>query len=93
MLFKKKFNKLLLNSYIVSDTEPIYISKVNITEDEKLLKRILIFLNWWNSAIHAPQMTSQTNQSVNGMLPDEIEETTLLTLLEAPAAQFKITIP
>ena len=59
---KREFNKLLLKSNIVGDSQ--------LTKDEKVFEEDINLFNRWNSASHTLQMVSQTNQSIHG-IPDE----------------------
>ena len=59
---KREFNKLLLKSNIVSDSQ--------LTKDEKVFEEDINLFNRWNSVSHTLQMVSQTNQSIHE-IPDE----------------------
>ena len=77
--YLKKFNKLLLNPYIVSDTDHIYNGNVNITKDEKVVEEdINLFKLMEFSKSRSPN--DESNESVNllNKLPDEKAETILL---------------
>ena len=82
-VFLKKFNKLLLKPYKVSDTDHIFNGNVNITEDEKAVEEdINLFKLMEFSKSCSPN--DESNESVNllNQLPDEKAETKLLIAIE-----------
>ena len=76
-VLKKKFNKLLLMLYIISDTDHIYNGNVNITENENVVEVINLFKLMEFSK--SSSSNEESNESINlWKLPDELVETILL---------------
>ena len=83
-VLKKKFNKLLLKPYRVSDTDHIYSGNINIAEDKKVVEEdINLFKPMEFSKSCSPN--DESNESINlwNKLPDEIVETILLSAIES----------
>ena len=81
MLFKK-FIKLLVKPYIVSDTDHIYNGNVNITEDEKLVEEdIDLFKLMEFTKSCSPNGESNKSIILWNKLADEAVETILLNAI------------
>ena len=83
-VFKKKFNKLLLKPYIVSDTDHIYNGNVNIAEDEKVIEEDITLFKLMEFS-KSYSSNDESNESINiwNKLPDEIVETILFNAIES----------
>ena len=83
-VFFKKFNKLLLKTYIVSDADYMYNGNIHIVEDEKVVEEdINLFKPMEFSKSCSPN--DESNKSINlwNKLPDATVETILLNAVES----------
>ena len=65
-VLKKRFNKLLLKTYIVTDTDHIYNGNANITEDEKCVEEDINLFKPMEF-IKSCSPNDKSNESINGM--------------------------